>query len=291
MKVKKCIIPIAGKGTRRLPVTKTVSKEMLPILNDPTIMLIVKECLKSGIEEVIFVTNKDNYKLIKEFFTKNDELEDFIKNNSNKELLNDLNEIIDKIKFNYIIQDENIRGTSGALYAAKDYINDEYFGVIFGDDLIDSSKPMLKDLIDESEKYNCNVIGVREIEEKYKNYYYVVKYKEDNIMEKFAKTKEEKVDASKDMMLGRLVLNSNIFDKLLETKVHDNNEYFLPDALEILDEEIRCVKCSGKYYNIGNIEGFIKANIAYGLKNDKIRLEIENFVNEIIHKEEDDKNE
>lgn len=284
MKVRKCIIPIAGKGTRRLPVTKTVSKEMLPILNEPTIMLLVKECLESGIEEIIFVVNKDNHIMIKDFFTKNNELEEFLNNSSKKELLNDLNKIIDNIKFHYVIQDENIRGTSGAIYAAREYIKDEYFGVIFGDDLVDSKTPYLKELIEECEKYNCNVIGVREVDEIHKNYYYVIKYKEDNIMESFAKTREEKELASNHMMLGRLVLNSTIFDKLLETQPHDDNEYFLPDALEVLNEEIRCVKCNGEYYNIGNIAGFIKANIAYGLKNDKIKVDIENFVKEKISK-------
>lgn len=284
MKVKKCIIPIAGRGTRRLPVTKTVSKEMLPILNEPTIMLLVKECLESDIEEIIFVVNKDNHNMIKDFFTKNNELEEFINNSSKKNLLNDLNKIIDNIKFHYVIQDENIRGTSGAIYAAKEYINDEYFGVIFGDDLVDSDTPYLKELINECEKYNSNVIGVREVDEIHKNYYYVIKYKENNIMESFAKTKEEKEIASNHMMLGRLVLNSTIFDRLLETIPHDDNEYFLPDALEILDEEIRCVICNGEYYNIGNIAGFIKANLAYGLKNDKIKVDIENFVKEKISK-------
>ena len=107
MTVKKCIIPIAGKGTRFLPITKTVSKEMLPIVNEPTILLLVKECFKSGIEEIIFVVGEHNYNLVKNFFSKNEELELFLGNDKKKELLNDVNEIINNMKFHYVFQDEN----------------------------------------------------------------------------------------------------------------------------------------------------------------------------------------
>lgn len=284
MKVTKCIIPIAGKGTRRLPITKTISKEMFPILNEPTILLQVKECLQSGIEEIIFVVNKDNYDLVKSFFSENKELEEFLEGNSKKELLTDLNEIIAKIKFHYVFQDENIRGTAGAIYAAREYIKDEYFGVLFGDDLYDSEEPVLSQVIKSAEKYNCSVIGVSEVEEELKNYYYLVKYKEDNILDSFAKNAEEKENASNHKMLGRMVLHSAFLDKVLESQIHDDNEYFIPDVLELLNEEIRTVKCSGIYYNIGNLLGFVKANIAYGLKNDKIKEDLLDFIKNQIDK-------
>ena len=284
MNIRKCIIPVAGKGIRRPPITKTISKEMLPILSKPTIMLLVEECLQSGIEEIIFVVNKDNHSLIKDFFTDKLELKEFLKNNSKKDLLIDIDNIIRNIKFHYVYQDENIRGTSGALYAAREYIKDEYFAVMFGDDLIDSTEPFLKELIKEAQKNNCNVLGVREVEKKYRNYYYLIKYKNENIMDSFAKYNYEKENASNDMMLGRLVLSSKIFDKLLETSCHNEFEYYLPDALMILNEEIRTVKCNGEYYNTGNALGFIKANIAYGLKDDKIKEELLNFIEDIISK-------
>ncbi len=278
MKVKKCIIPIAGKGTRRLPITKTVSKEMFPILNEPTILLLVKECLKSGIEEIIFVVNKDNYKLLKSFFSENKELEKFLEGNNKKELLSELNEIITKIKFRYVFQNENIRGTAGAIFASRRYIKNEYFAVLFGDDLYDSEEPVLSQVIKEAEKYNCSVIGVSEVEEELKNYYYLVKYKKDNILDYFVRNNNEKEQASNHKMLGRMVLNSTFFDKVLESQKHDDNEYFIPDVLELLNEEIRTLKCNGIYYNIGNILGFIKANIAYGLKNDKIKEDLLDFI-------------
>lgn len=284
MKVTKCVIPIAGKGTRRLPITKTISKEMFPILNEPTILLQVKECLKSGIDEIIFVVNKDNYDLIKSFFSENKELEEFLEGSSKKELLSELKEIITKIKFHYVFQDENIRGTAGAIYAAREFIKDEYFGVLFGDDLYDSEVPVLKQVIDEVEKYNCSIIGVSEVEEELKNYYYLVKYKEDNILDYFARTKEEKENASNHKMLGRMVLYSSFIDKVLESKKYDDNEYFIPDVLELLNEEIRTAKCNGIYYNIGNLLGFIKANIAYGLKNDTIKEDLLDFIKNQIDK-------
>lgn len=285
MKIKKCIIPIAGRGTRRLPITKTVSKEMLPVLNKPNIMLLVEECLLSGIEEIIFVVNKRNYHLIQDFFTQNFELKEFLKNSSQRDLLNDLDNIIKNVKFNFVYQDENIRGTAGAIYAARSLIENEFFAVMFGDDLIDSKEPFLKELMIECEKHWCNVIGVKEVEEHHKHYYYLIKYKDNNIMESFAKTNEDKVIASNHMMIGRMVLNSTILDKILDTQCHDENEYYLPDVLEILNEDIRTVKCTKNYYNIGNILGYLKANIAYGLKNDKIRDELLNFMREKVEEE------
>ena len=105
-------------------------------------------------------------------------------------------------------------------------------------------------------------------------------------MDSFVKNNDEKNKVSNDMMLGRLVLSSKIFDKLLETPYHNDFEYYLPDALMILNEEIRTVKCNGEYYNTGNVLGFIKANIAYGLKDDKIKEELLEFIKNLISKSE-----
>jgi len=281
MKVRKCIIPIAGKGTRRLPITKTVSKEMLPIVNEPGVMLIVEECLKSGIEEIIFVVNEDNCELVKSFFSQNLELESFLESDSKKASLRRINEIISKMKFHYVIQNEKVRGSAGAVYAARDYIKDEYFAVAFGDDLFDSDEPIMKKLIEECEKNNCNVIGVREVEEKLKSYYHLIKYKKDNIMECFSKTLEEKKLSSNDMMIGRLVINSTVFDKILQSECHDGYEYYLPDVLVTLKEEIRTIKCTSNYYNIGNTLGYIKANISFGLKNENIKEDLLDFIKNV----------
>jgi len=278
MTVKKCIIPIAGKGTRFLPITKTVSKEMLPIVNEPTILLLVKECFKSGIEEIIFVVGEHNHNLVKNFFSKNEELEAFLGDDKKKELLNDINEIISKMKFHYVFQDENIRGTAGAIYAAREYIDDEYFGVMFGDDLIDSEIPVLKQLIDEHELHNCNVVGVGEVPRKLIPNYGIVKYEKENIVCEFVEKPKLEEAPSNHALQGRLVLSSTLLDKILLCEKHANNEYYIPEVLMNSNEELRAVKYDGTYYDIGSHVGYIKANIAYGFKNEKIKEELLEFI-------------
>ena len=282
MKITKCIIPIAGKGTRFLPITKTVSKEMLPIVNEPTILLQVKECYKSGINEIIFVVGEHNYNLIKSFFSPNKDLEEFLKNDKKKELLNDINEIIENVKFHYVFQDENIRGTAGALYSAREYINqDEYFGVIFGDDLFDYDTPCLKQLIIECEKNNCNVAGTGEVKKELIPNYGIVKYKNDNIVETIVEKPKLEDAPSNEAIQGRYILHGTFFDKVLTSEKHDNNEYFLPEVLFNLNEEVRAVKLDGTYYDIGSHVGYIKANIVFGLKKDNIKDELKDFMKEV----------
>ncbi len=274
MKVRKCIIPIAGRGTRFLPITKSVSKEMLPIVNKPTILLLVKECYESGIDEIIFVVGKHNYDLVKGFFSENKELDDFLGDDSKKDLLNEVKEIISKVKFHYVFQDENIRGTAGAIYAAREYIQNEYFGVMFGDDLIDAEVPALKQLIMEHEKYNCNVVGVGRVPDELVSKFGIIKFSHDNVVADFVEKPRLEDAPSNFALQGRLVLHSTIFDKVLESEKHKNNEYYIPDVLMILNEELRALEYSGKYYDIGSHQGYVMANVAYGLKEKDIKDEL-----------------
>lgn len=281
--IKKCIIPIAGRGTRFLPATKSISKEMLPIVNRPTIMLLVEECLHSGIEEIIFVVGEHNHELLKNFFTQNANLNEFLKNDPKKELLNEINTIIDQIKFHFVFQDENVRGTAGAIYAARNLIKDEYFAVIYGDDLIDAEIPALKQLITEHERHTCNVIGVGTVPHELVSNYGVVAYREDNIVSGIIEKPSIEEAPSNHVLQGRLILNSTIFSQILTCPKHNNNEYYLPEALMSLNEEIRALKYQGQYYDIGNKLGYIKANIAYGLKDQSIKEDLlkylENYKN------------
>lgn len=280
MTVKKCIIPIAGKGTRFLPITKVVSKEMLPIVNYPTILLQVQECLRSGIEEIIFVVGKHNYDLVNNLFTKNNELDSFL-DDKKRLLLNDLNEVIDKVKFSYVYQDENIRGTAGALYAAKDLINkDEYFAVMYGDDLFSKDTLALKQLIEANKQYNCNILGVGKVPNELVSNYGIIKYKKDNIVEAIIEKPEINDAPSNDAIKGRFIIHSSFFDKVLSSEKHENNEYFLPEILLSLEKEIRSVEITGEYFDIGSHLGYIKANIMYAMDS-SIKDELKEFLKSI----------
>ena len=160
MKIKKCVITIGGLGTRFLPITKSVTKEMLPIVDVPAIFLQVKEAYLSGIKEIIFVVSKKNINLLKNFFKIDNELLKSLKNKPEKlALLKEVDEIVKNMKFTYVMQ--TIKGTYGALYSAKAYLKNETFAVMYGDDISVDSIPSLKKLILEHEKTNALIMSAR----------------------------------------------------------------------------------------------------------------------------------
>ncbi len=274
MKIRKCIIPIAGRGTRFLPITKAVSKEMLPILNKPSIYYQVKECIDSGIEEIIFVVGHHNESLVKKFFSKDHDLDEFLDNDYKKEMIKEIDDILSKVDIKYAVQDERYRGSAGSVYAAKEYIDkDEYFAVMFGDDLVMYDNPPLKELIEYHNICNTNVLGIGDIPDNLITKYGLIKYKKDNIVDSFVNVSNIEDAPSKESLLGRLIVHSTVFDKILSGEKVKNKEYGLPRILLSLDEDLRTYKFSGNYYDIGSVEGFIKANIMFGIKNKIISKE------------------
>lgn len=263
--IKKCVIPIAGKGTRLLPITKVISKEMMPILNVPTIYLQVKEAYLSGIREIIFVVNKNNYELIKKFFTLDYELNEFLENDNKLEFISELNEIIDNTIFHYVFQDENLRGSAGAVYAAKEYLDEnEFFGVIFGDDLIISDKPPLKDLIDINEKYNTQVMGINEVGEDKLFITSMCKYDNDNNLEDFIPYNNE--SSFKETLCGRLIINENVLKNIDDIRKDHKKEGALHRLMMTSHDKIKVCKINGNYFDIGSVKGYLNANIEFGKK-------------------------
>ena len=179
MKIKKCVITIAGFGTRLLPITKTISKEMIPIIDLPVIFYQVKEAYLSGIEEIIFVVSKRNIDLIKNFFSIDNVMIKEIKDDPKKaNLLDEVNEIINNMKFTYVIQ--KIRGTYGSLYSAKDLLGNEPFALMYGDDLVVDNPPLLKQMISIYEKTKQSVVAVRYVEEDKLPKFGIIEYKNGN---------------------------------------------------------------------------------------------------------------
>ena len=283
MEIKKCIIPIAGKGTRFLPITKTISKEMLPIVDKPTILLQVQEAYKSGIEEIIFIVGNHNKEIVKDFFSRNLDLEEFIKDEPSKlELLQELNEIIENVKFHYVIQDETFRGTAGAIYQAKEFIEkDEFFGVMFGDDLIDANPPVLKQLIDECIKYNSNVVGVTNVKKEDVSKYGIVKLDDENNIIEFVEKPSIEDAPSTLASSGRYIINEEVFDIIPTLTPLKNNEYILVDTISKMKTKTKAFEYTGTYYDIGNKLGYIKANINYGLKYDEIESGLLEYLDKI----------
>ncbi len=281
-KIKKAIIPVAGLGTRFLPITKAVPKEMLPIIDIPTIEYIVKEAVDSGIEEILFVTNPYK-KSIEDYFDHHYELENRLKICNKQEQLDKILKPINMAKFMFIRQGEPL-GTGHALKICKNFINDEPFAVLYGDDIIDNDVPCLKQMIEMYEKYDCNVLCALELSDEEIPSKGIIEYEQnsDLIVKRLVEKPKLEEAPSKFGTIGRYILKPEIFDELEKIEIK-NGEYLLTDAFERLMkyEPFYACKLQGKYYDIGNQFGYLKCNIEYALKNQNIKDKLKNYLDEI----------
>ncbi len=277
--INEAVILLGGMGTRLLPYTKTISKEMLPIYDVPNIFLLVKEAYLSGIKKIIFVTTEHNKYLIQNFFSEDKYLNDFLKDKPDKKiLLKEIDEIINNMKFVYVSQKE--KGSYGALYSAKDYLENDNFIVMYGDDLIDSDIPLSKCLINEFQKTNTMQVAIKKISFDELPNTGIVKLDNNNYLIDLVTKKEEHNNA---LLHGRMLLNKKIFEIKDNLPIHENNEYYLPYAL-LLFKDVKAYFYQGEYFNIGNKIGFIKASIHYALKDQKVKNELLKYINEIKEK-------
>ena len=275
--INEAIILLGGMGTRLLPYTKTIPKEMLPIYDVPNIYLLVREAYLSEIRKIIFVVTEHNKYLIENFFSKDDYLNEFLKNNESKKLLlKDVNEIINNMEFVYVNQE--LKGTYGALYSSKDYITNDNFIVMYGDDLIDSEKPLIKQLIDNYNKSKRMQVAIKEVEYNDLPINGIVKQDENNNIIDLVNKNETN---SRSVIHGRMLLNKKIFEIKEKVIKHDNDEYYLPYALLNFDN-VEGYKYSGTYFNIGSKTGFIKASIHYALKDKNEKDKLIKYIKEML---------
>ncbi len=278
-KVKKCIIPVAGMGTRFLPATKATPKEMLPIIDKPTLQYIVEEAVASGIEEILFITSP--YKnSVMDHFDKNFELESRLKESGKFDKLHMIENVSSLAKFYYMRQGEPM-GSGHAINLAKSFVGDEPFAVMYGDDLMKSEVPVLKQLIDIYEEKDCNVIGVQEVDPSIVYKYGIIEYadEEGKIKDIIEKPSVEEAP-SNHAGLGRYIVKPEIFDELENLKRGAGNEYQFTDGMKALMKKQKFYACkfNGKYFDIGNQFGYIKANIEFALDRDDIKGDLSNYL-------------
>lgn len=279
MKVRKAIIPIAGFGTRFLPITKAIPKEILPIVDIPTIEYIVKEAIESGIEEILFVTNQ--YKsCIENYFDHHYELEQRLKESKKDKQLDRILKPINMAKFMFIRQGEPL-GTGHAIRICKNFVNGEAFAVLYGDDIIDNDIPCLKQMIDMHEKYDCNVLCAIKLNDEEIPSKGIVEYGDVNELQIKRLVEKPKLEEapSKYGTIGRYILKPEIFDELEKIEIK-NGEYLLTDAFERLMkyQPFYATKLQGNYYDIGNQFGYLKCNIEFALKRDDIKKKMEEYL-------------
>jgi UTP--glucose-1-phosphate uridylyltransferase len=283
MKVKKAIIPAAGLGTRFLPATKAQPKEMLPVVDKPTIQYIVEEAVASGIEEILIITGR-NKKSIEDHFDKSIELELELEKSGKAELLELVRDISDMVDIHYIRQKEP-RGLGHAIHCAKTFVGNEPFAVLLGDDVVDSETPCLKQLIDCYSEYKTTILGVQTVAKENVPKYGIVDgiHIEDRVYKVKDLVEKPSVDEapSNVAILGRYIITPEIFNILENTKPGKGGEIQLTDALKTLiaKEAMYAYNFEGKRYDVGDKLGFLQATIEFALKKDELREDFINYLN------------
>ena len=286
--VRIAIIPAAGLGTRFLPATKAVAKEMLPIVDKPTIQFIVEEARKSGIEDIVVVDGK-NKRSIEDHFDSNPELEDNLRDKHKDEMLKLVQETTD-INI-YFIRQSHPRGLGDAVLTARDFIGDEPFVVMLGDDLNNingDAEPLTKELINSYEETGASTLAVMRVPHEDTAKYGVINPSKEVMPGLYNVTsfveKPEPKDAPSDLaIIGRYVFTPEIFDVLAKTKPGKGNEIQLTDAINTLNKTQRVFahEYKGHRYDVGNKFGWIETNIEYGLKHPETKDELREYIKDL----------
>ena len=289
-KIRKAIIPAAGLGTRFLPATKAQPKEMLPIVDKPTIQYIIEEAIASGIEEILIITGRSK-KCIEDHFDKSVELEMELEKSGKNELLDLVRDISDMVDIHYIRQKEP-RGLGHAIHCAKTFVGDEPFAILLGDDVVyNEEKPCLKQLIDCYNEYKTSVLGVQTVPQSHVSKYGIVdgKYNEGKVYKVKGLVEKPSVEEapSNVAILGRYIVTPRIFDILENTKPGKGGEIQLTDALlELMGQEaMYAYDFEGRRYDVGDKLGFLEATVEYALRRPELREGFIEYLNNLSEKE------
>ncbi|GEP84903.1 UTP-glucose-1-phosphate uridyltransferase [Staphylococcus piscifermentans] len=281
-KIKKAVIPAAGLGTRFLPATKAMPKEMLPILDKPTIQYIVEEAARAGIEDIIIVTGKHK-RAIEDHFDNQVELENNLREKGKDDLLEKVQHSTQLANIFYVRQREQ-KGLGHAIWTARQFIGNEPFAVLLGDDIVESDTPAIKQLMDVYDETDKSVIGVQTVPENETHRYGIVKPEghEGRLyeVEKFVEKPAPGTAPSNLAIMGRYVLKPEIFDYLSTQDKGSGGEIQLTDAIERLnqDDKVYAYDFEGHRYDVGEKIGFVKTTIAYALKDAEMKDEIESYI-------------
>ncbi len=285
MKIKKAVIPAAGLGTRFLPATKSIPKEMLPIVDKPTIQYIVEEVIASGIEDILIITGR-NKGSIEEHFDRAIELEQNLEKTHKEELLEEIRKISRMINI-HTVRQKNPLGLGHAVYCAKSFVGNEPFAVLLGDDVVDSQKPCLKQMIEAYEEYNSTILGVQPVARENVNKYGIVSG--NKIDDKIYSVKDlvEKPDIenapSNIAILGRYIITPKIFEILENTNKGVGGEIQLTDGLKKLCnlEDVYAYIFEGRRYDVGSKIGFLEATVDFALKRDDLRDSFKTYLKSV----------
>ncbi|NJE11018.1 UTP--glucose-1-phosphate uridylyltransferase GalU [Thermococcus sp. MAR1] len=285
MRIRKAVIPAAGLGTRMLPITKSMPKEMLPIVDKPVIHYVVEEAIKAGIDDILIITGKGK-RTIEDYFDRSFELEYYLREKGKLEELKQVEEIGEMVDIYYVRQKKPL-GLGDAILHAEKHVNGEPFAVLLGDDIIVSEKPGIGQLIEVAREKEAPVIGVERVPQELVSRYGIVEgvkigdglYRVNNLVEKPSPSEAP----SNVAIIGRYVLFPEIFDALRETPPGKGGEIQLTDALKVLlPQPMFAKEITGKRYDVGSRLGFVRANIELSLAHEELREEIISLMGQII---------
>lgn len=290
MKIRKAIIPAAGLGTRFLPATKAQPKEMLPIVDKPSIQYIIEEAVEAGIEDILIITGRSK-RAIEDHFDYSPELERELEKKGKLDVLENLRKISDMVNIQYIRQKEP-RGLGHAVYCAHSFINDEPFAVLLGDDVAVCKQPAIGQLMDVYDAYHASVLGVSTVPEELVSSYGIVApdpdFKSDmlGLSKVCGLVEKPPLDKapSRTAIFGRYIITPGIFEVLARTKPGAGGEIQLTDALKELmqTEDMYALDFEGKRYDIGSKIGFLKATVDFALQRDDLKEPFMEFLKEKV---------
>lgn len=289
MKIRKAIIPAAGLGTRFLPATKAMPKEMLPIVDKPTIQYIVEEAIESGIEDIIIVTGKGK-RAIEDHFDHSFELEQNLYERGKFALLEEVQKSSKLVDIHYIRQKEP-KGLGHAVWCARKFIGDEPFAVLLGDDIVTAEKPCLKQMIEQYDLYQSSILGAQTVPHEEVSRYGIIDgysfndriYSVNHLVEK---PKQE--DAPSNLaIMGRYILTPRIFEILGSQQPGAGGEIQLTDAISTLNEfeDVYAYDFEGIRYDVGEKFGFIQTTIEMALQRTELRNELLNYLSTVVKRE------
>lgn len=291
MTVKKAIIPAAGLGTRFLPATKSMPKEMLPIIDTPVIQYVVEEAIASGIEDLIIITGRGK-RAIEDYFDDSPELEMYLAKKKDTELLKLVRDVSSLVDIHYIRQKEP-NGLGDAVLRAENHIGDEPFAVLLGDDIIVHEKPCTAQLIENFKKYGRSTLAVEEIPYEKLSSYGIIKGKPLNdslyILEDIVEKPSPDAAPSNMGAVGRYVFTPEIFDCIKDAGKGVGSEIQLTDGIRLLNKSqmIYACKFKGKRYDTGDRLGYVKAIVDFALKNENLKEDVIEYLRETLAAEKD----
>ncbi|MFC4769959.1 UTP--glucose-1-phosphate uridylyltransferase GalU [Effusibacillus consociatus] len=284
MTIRKAVIPAAGLGTRFLPATKAQPKEMLPIVDKPTIQYIIEEAVASGIEDILIITGR-NKRAIEDHFDRSVELELLLESKDQQDLLEETRRISDMANIHYIRQKEAL-GLGHAVLCARNFIGNEPFAVMLGDDIVNSTQPALRQLIEIFHQNGASVLGVQQVPLEETNRYGIIhpeqigerSYRVDHVVEKPSANPPSQL-----AIIGRYILEPEVFKYLEATEPGVGGEIQLTDAIDALCKYHKVFACeiAGKRYDIGDKLGYLKANIEFALQREEMKGKLHEYLSSL----------